>query len=214
MQLIARGKATVPYEVRDVDVLWLLRAVQAEGLLPEQVAAVLVNGFVWNRAQGGKGTLTDWVRAYAQPVNPKHFPGGSKYNESIANATTDEGRAAIERKAKARRDVHSTRTTFTPRVQRAVASALNGSTKFPPEATDYAAPWVDASVKGYRPIGVAKANQNRLWARPGTEGWDGYAVSGASLAVRKFPWFTVLACIVGAVGVTYMFTRGRYGFVG
>jgi hypothetical protein len=206
-QIIAREKASVPYEVRKTDVLWLLRAVQAEGADQREVAAVLLNGFAWARTMNGyRDTLSDWVRAYAQPVSPQWYADGEKTKEALAAATTDAQRNKLLLKANARQYVHSTRTKFTEPTQRAVHAALTGQTKIPAQATDYAGPNVDASRKGYRPLQVQKAGEkkNRLWARPGTEQWEGYAIAGV-LIPKRFPWLTVFfAAALAAVGAVYV----------
>ena len=63
------------YKVSATDKLWLLRAVQAESNKPDdrrRVAQTLLNRFVFLKASGSTAysTLTDFIRAYAQPVNP------------------------------------------------------------------------------------------------------------------------------------------------
>lgn len=212
VEIVARGKASTPYPVRASDVLWLMRAVEAEGPVQAHVAAVLVNGFTWARANGKwNRTLADWVRAYAQPVNPAYYPDGELFRKAYDAADTEDAKATLLRRAEARRDVHSKKREFTTATQKAVVNALEGRTKFPAEATDYARWDVDASGKGYRPLQVATKGQNRLWARPGTEGWDGYAVAGAGIA-RAFPWFPALLVAAAlAVGVGYAVWRSKWG---
>lgn len=213
-QIIAREQASTPYEVRQSDVLWLLRAVQAEGADQREVAAVLLNGFAWARAMNGyRGTLTDWIRAYAQPVNAAWYPNGEKHQKALAAATTDAARKALTAKAEKRERVHSTRTKFTESTQRAVHAALTGQVKIPAQATDYAAPNVDATKKGYRPLQILdpKSNKNRLWARPGTEQWEGFAVAGV-VTPKRFPWLTVfLAACLAAIGAAVVWAPGKGG---
>lgn len=207
VQIVAKERAMTPYDVRDSDVLWLLRAVQAEGADQGEVAAVLLNGFAWARAMNGyRGTLTDYVRAYAQPVNPKWFPDGALHHAAMQRATTDAGREELERRAGQRIRVHSTRTKFSEPTQRAVHAALTGQVKIPSQATDYAGPNVDAGSRGLKPLRVMIPGdkRNRLWARPGTEGWEGYAMSGV-IPRKRFPWLAVfLAASLAAIGAAFV----------
>ncbi len=204
MQLTARGAAVQPYEVTPNDVLWLRRAVQAEGPIQKQVAYVLINGFVWNRSKGGRGTLADWVRRYAQPVNPLWYESGEKHKAKFAAATTDAERAELVQKARVRERVHSTRTKFDPAVRRAVKAALTGAYRFKEQATDYARWNVDRSPDGYQPLAVITKGQNRPWRRPGAVDWEGYAVAGTFRAMR-FPW-VVLVLGSGLAAAAYFAT--------
>jgi hypothetical protein len=204
MQLVARGAAVQPYEVTPTDVLWLMRAVQAEGPVYAQVAWILVNGFVWNRAQGSRDSLTAWVRKYAQPVNPLWFESGEKLAEKLATATSEAQRTALVEKARTRERILSTRTKFSEPVQRAVHATLTGAYQYKPQATDYAKADFDASVRGYVPLAVITPGQNRPWRRPGAEDWEGFAVAGAHKATR-FPW-SVLFLGAGLAGAAYLAT--------
>lgn len=212
MQIVAKERASTPYDVRKTDVLWLLRAVQAEGEDQREVAAVLLNGFAWARAMNGyRGTLTDWVRAYSQPINPLWFVGGREYEDAYRAAQSDTARADLKRKAEVRERVHSRRNKFSEHVQRAVHAALLGQVKIPAQATDFAPPYVDAGKKGYRPLQVLipGSKKNRLWSRPGAEGWEGYAISGVIIP-KRFPWLTVFfAAALAAVGAAYVWWPTR-----
>jgi hypothetical protein len=173
--VLASQSGSVRYEPTEEDRLWLLRAVEQEGAPEDRVAQTLVNGFVWARSElGYRGALADWVRAYAQPVNPKWFTTGEKHVDALARATTDAERNKLRQKAYAREHVHSVRTSFSPLVKSAVEKALTR----PPElreATDYAAAWVEKKPP-WKPLTDAEEGLNRFWVRPGAVGWLGYGV--------------------------------------
>lgn len=154
------------YEPSAMDRLWLLRAVQAEGAPRAAVAQVLVNGFAWNRAHGGQGSLASWVRSYSQPVNPRWAEGGDLLER--AHLTPSEREAAIRRRALA-----SSRTVFDRATHAAVRRALGrGLVDVPRSATDFAAPTLDATKKGYQALTPARPGVNRLWTRDPS--WAGY----------------------------------------
>jgi len=166
-----------PYDVTEADRLWLLRAVHAEGPPHAEVAQTLLNGFMAARARGYSGTLTQYVRAYAQPVNPKWFEGGELFERSIAQATTEDVKKSRRDAARARQYVHSVRTTFSPAAVAAVQGALTAGPRLP-AATDYAASWVVRSPP-WVAITPEIKGENRFWARPNALGWSGYRVAGA-----------------------------------
>lgn len=193
----ADGSAT-PYPVKASDVLWLSRAVQAEGPVQREVAAVLLNGFMWARARKGyKGTLTDWVRAYAQPINPRWYPNGDLFAGSYERADPAT-RETLKKRAQNRANVHSTRTQFTPGTEDAVRDALNGRVLSGEllAATDYAAGSLDATRKGYTLL-QSQPGANYIWSRPGTDGWEGYRVDAVGALYSALPWLLGL----GAVGL-------------
>lgn len=159
------------YLVSADDILWLHRAVQAEGPVQECVAQTLVNCFCLRRAQGAtRGTLTDHVRAYAQPINPHWYSDGDLHIKYLALKQDTEANAHV------RETVHSARNyPFSPRVEAAVERALlQGQVDIPKNCTDYAAARIDASKK-YRAITVAQPGVNRLWTRDRL--WTGYSVA-------------------------------------
>lgn len=186
-----RAERMQPYSVSEQDALWLARAVEAEGPVQTQVAATLVNGFCFLRAtRGYSKNLTDFVRAYAQPVNPRWYVTGDRYLASLDGKSESEKEEA-RRTAERRERVHSTRVSFTPGTQAAVVAALNGRVIIPRSATDYAAAWVDATGKGYAPLTEPVKGQNRLWTRPGADTWAGYIVD----ATDAWPWLVTLALV-------------------
>lgn len=188
------------YETTDVDRLWLLRAVQAEGEPRLGVAQALVNGFAWAKShQRWNGTLTGWIRAYAQPVNPRWYTTGDLFKLASATWSADQ-RKLMTARAITRETKHSRRTQFDDDVTRAVELAL--STGFRGDVTDYAAPDVDASYKGYVPRSDAAPGVNRLWTR--AAGWAGYVASGWKVTnggnVGVLLAFVVAAWLLGRRG--------------
>lgn len=160
------------YQPTTRDRLWLLRAVEAEGPVRRQVAQALVNRFTF--LGDTYPTLADFVRAYAQPVNPRWHPGGDKYRAAMARAETDEQKRKLRAQAQ-RRLAASTRTAFRDETKEAVDRALTrGPVDLPsPDVTDYGASWLDSSSYLEARTG-ARPGVNRLWsARPG---WPGYRV--------------------------------------
>lgn len=157
------------YAVTGEDWLWLLRAVQAEGAPRDRVARALVNLFARTRAKGGKASLADLVRAYAQPVNPLWANGGAK------DADPSEVTAAERRRAAA-----SSALSFDASTATAVLDAL--SSPWSSDVTDYAAPWVDATGRGYVARSLPVKGQNRLWTRD--ESWKGYGVTAMNRAEK------------------------------
>lgn len=162
---------TVRYEPTPIDKLWLLRAVAAEGEPRRLVAQTLVNGFVWARDERNySGSLAEWVRSYAQPVNPRWYPDGDLFKREFLHPTDAELSRAREREL-----VHSRKSYFPREVIDAVEYALSHPPSMP-DATDYAAPWIDSSGKGYVARTAKEPNRNRFWSRPGAVGWPGYTV--------------------------------------
>ncbi len=187
------------YSITSEDRLWLLRAVQAEGPPQLQVARALVNGFAWARSQRKyQGSLMAWVRSYAQPVNSRWYTSGDLFKKQLAEAPAEE-RAALTRRAYAREAEHSTRREFAPDVERAVDEAL--STPWTSDVTDYAAPTIDATRKGYVARSIPKKGENRFWTR--AVGWSGYVASGLS----KGGGMGVAAILI--LGGVWLLTRGR-----
>lgn len=158
------------YEVTPSDRSWLLRAVEAEGPVSTQVARALVNRFALLRSRGDKRTLGEFVRAYAQPVNPRWFPDGDLFRKQGVPSASELAQA------QKRETVHSARLTFSAETEAAVDEAL--STPFPSDVTDYAAPDLDASKKGMLARSDKRAGVNRLWTS--APDWAGYAVDGAA----------------------------------
>ncbi|HKY36512.1 MAG TPA: hypothetical protein VJN18_11270 [Polyangiaceae bacterium] len=136
-----RGK-TLAWD--DTDRLWLLRAIEAEGEPRDLVAQTLVNrwAWLWDETPGKYIKLVELVRAYAQPVNPAWYPDGKLFLGQLAKLPEAQRAQAVLR-ANARRDVHSTRTQFSPRTVVAVDTALRGPVSIPPGALHFAATSID-----------------------------------------------------------------------
>ncbi len=173
MQLFAKNMT--PYQVTEEDIVWFLRAVEAEGAVETEVAATLLNGFCFQRTQGQTRNLTTFLRAYAQPLNPRWYIDGDLHLKEVRNYTPEE-RQRADAVAKKRELVHATATEFSEVAKRAVVLALNGFVAIPKNATDYAAPHVNAARKKYEALADAVPGVNRLWARPGAQDWQGYRV--------------------------------------
>jgi hypothetical protein len=181
------------------DVLWLARAVEAEGPPRVRVAQTLVNGFLWARAELDSGrTLAEWVRAYSQPVNPAWMPGGTLYQAELARAATPVQKEQVRAKGHRRQREHATRVSFSRDTQRAVEAALTRPPDLP-GAVDFAAPWVEHDPP-WVPFTPAKQGENRFWSRPGAVGWTGYVVDGAQglPSPEQSGWWAWVCAIAGA----------------
>lgn len=168
-----KAQKAAPYVPTADDRLWLARAVAAEGPPQPMVARALVNLFMMQRSKGSTQTLAHLVRAYAQPVNPRWMPGGDLHIAALEKGEDTEAQAS-------RRLAHSSRpmAAMPPYVTAAVDGALTAS--FLSDVTDYAAPTLDASKKGYRARGEPVPGYNRMWTR--APGWSGYVIGeGGSL---------------------------------
>jgi hypothetical protein len=153
-----RGAALPP--VTGEDLLWLARAVEAEGEPRVLVAQTLVNRWAWllDQHPGLFPRLQDLVRAYAQPVNPRWFPGGDLLQKAIAEEP--ERREVLEAAA-LRRPALAQRTEFSPATTVAVNAALQGPLSLPAGAVHYSRPKTKPA---------AKARWDRLTMVPGVLG--------------------------------------------
>lgn len=149
------------------DAIWLRRAVEREGEPREWVAQTLVNrwALLKDRGVADYPTLGSFVRAYAQVVNPRWFPGGDLHRAALAeHAPRGEAhRADMIARAERRRDVHSTRKIFQPATEAAVARALQGAITLPPGVTEYAADSASARRRHGAPT-YAQPGENAFWA--------------------------------------------------
>lgn len=134
-----------PLSVSADDVLWLSRAVEAEGPPRDLVAQTLVNRWAWLQdfAPGQYPTLEALVRAYAQPVNPRWYPTGDKFLEAYGKVVVPDAQRSLMQRAQARELLHSTRVQFSESTDAAVQQALRGPVTLPAGVLHYAA----ASVK-------------------------------------------------------------------
>ena len=69
------------YIITEEDRLWLLRAVNFEGAPQRAVAWTLIQRFAWIFPT--YSTLSDFIQAYAQPVNPRWFPDGDLFLKRV-----------------------------------------------------------------------------------------------------------------------------------
>lgn len=174
----------VSYSPTHEDVLWLKRAVQAEGPPRARVAATLVNKFMWARARlNSRRTLAQFVRAYAQPVNPRWFIGGDLYEAKVRNPKLTEKQRSAERNAALLRErVHSTRDSFKGETESAVQQALTSAPELR-DATDYAK-WDAPGKPGMVALTQAVPGTNRFWRAPAAEGWAGYTTALAAVPLE------------------------------
>lgn len=176
MTTLVTNKAS--YEPTADDSLWLLRAVEAEGEPRSLVAASLVSGFMFARERGLEWPLARYIRAYSQPVNPRWFLDGDLYKARVAKEADSGKRADLHKLAVAREFQHSKRAFFSDETREAAQRALS-STPAIPDATDFAAWWVEKAPP-WEARTAAVPNTNRLWARPGASGWGGYWTAGGN----------------------------------
>ncbi len=140
----------VSYEPTASDRLWLLRAVQREGQPRRRVAQTLVNRFAWLYPKGHYSTLASFVRAYAQPVNPRWYPDGDLHaaavnrvrnHRDLSASDKAESIGVLQAHAVRRRDVIATETHFDKEVFEAVDRALQkGPIDIAPGTVHFAAP--------------------------------------------------------------------------
>lgn len=105
------------------------------------VAQALVNRWAWlaDTMPAAYPRLQDFVRAYAQPVNPRWMPGGDLFEKRVERlrATGQEARIAVARGSAARRVQYAQATQFSPPVLDAVRQALMGPVTLPPGVQHY-----------------------------------------------------------------------------
>lgn len=180
-------------EVTTLDTLWLARAIEAEGEPRVQVGQTLINrwAWLWDKKPGLFPTLASLIRAYAQPVNPAWFPGGALLDKWFKEHPNADHAAALERAAK-RRDVHSTRDTFSEATRRAVSQALYGPVVIPPGATHFGDAVngvnqiiVSPDAKGalYRPLQVGELEHGHARMLDVKGGAWGFALLGFGAAL-------------------------------
>lgn len=81
--LIRKGGNQFTYPISDIDRLDLTRAVAREGNPADAVTWSLLQRFAW--LFPAYKTLSDFVRSYAQPINPRWFPEGDKHLSYVAS---------------------------------------------------------------------------------------------------------------------------------
>lgn len=93
----SNGK-THAYPVTPTDREWFIRCLWREGAPAETVGHVLLQRFALLASGAAKyATLTNFLRAYCQPVNPRWFPGGDLTIKALAAAKKKKDTAAVEK---------------------------------------------------------------------------------------------------------------------
>lgn len=138
MTIVSPRGALLP--IGNEDLLWLARAVEAEGEPRALVAQTLVNRWAWLHGvvPGAYPRLLDLVRAYAQPVNPRWYVTGDRYAEAVR--ANPEHEPELRRQALRREQEHATRSSFRPATVQAVQQATQGPVTIPAGAVDYSKP--------------------------------------------------------------------------
>jgi hypothetical protein len=161
------------YRVTPSDRLWLLRAVQAESNKVDdrrRVAQTLINRFVFLKSRGSRAypTLTKFVRAYAQPINPLwDDPSDAKCQRNPRFCTS-----SMIAKRRAARD----RSTFDGSTTAAVSEALSrGMTAIGGTSVHYAAPGIGAA--GKIRLTPDRRGYNTFYAIASSRSWPGYQVA-------------------------------------
>lgn len=191
---IGTPDARFVYEVTPDDELWLLRAVEAEGAPRADVAQALVNRFVWRRTRTPfRGSLAEHVRAYSQPVNPRWFPDGDLFQESVQKLSQADKQIAFAR-AQHRMESHATRSQFGAATRKAVRIALTQPPRLP-RGTDFAAPWVEKRPP-WEPLTPAEPGKNRIWTSPETKSWAGYSIVSLAPVAIGVSWGLIALGVV------------------
>lgn len=131
------------YTVTPEDRLWWVRAIWREGAPQIAVGHTLLQRFTYLYSTGGPyRTLTSFLRAYCQPINPAWLPGGKLSEAKIKRLTKsgDVAGASAERARAAKRAVYSnTPLSQIPVRYREIADAiLAGATESPiPQAMHF-----------------------------------------------------------------------------
>ena len=77
-----KGTVIQTYEVSDTDRVWLARSLWREGAPRTAVGHTLLQRFASLHPR--YSTLTRFLRAYVQPINPQWFPTGYKHKRKVA----------------------------------------------------------------------------------------------------------------------------------
>lgn len=131
------------YTVSPNDREWFIRCLWREGKPAETVGHVLLQRFALLASTGSKyPTMTSFLRAYCQPVNPLWFPGGSKSEAFIkrANNRGDSTAANQERERAKRRVIYASTpiSKIKPEFVQLADNILYGSSRSPaPRATHF-----------------------------------------------------------------------------
>lgn len=173
-----RGKQYA-YTVTPTDEGWFIRALWREGKPATAVGFTLLQRFALIASTGRKyATLTDFLRAFCQPINPAWFPGGKLSNEAITRAERrgDSAAANAERTRAQNRVVYSsTPISSVPKQYRELSRAiLSGTWSYPvPTASNFTMSFADPgdSDDTARAKGEAFAAKRGLQLVPISEGY-------------------------------------------
>jgi hypothetical protein len=86
------------YDLTSNDILNLLRATYKEGKQKEAVAYTLLNRFAWIYPSKEYDSLSSFITAYAQPLNPKWFPTGSAHLASVKQIKSKYSGAELQKR--------------------------------------------------------------------------------------------------------------------
>jgi len=103
--VFSKRDTTREYQLTEADWDTLVRATAHEGKPYYGVIWALIQRFCW--IYPIYKTLSSFVEAYAQPINPKWFPDGSKHKAFIKRNTAYPARIRSENKRAARRLLYS-----------------------------------------------------------------------------------------------------------
>ena len=150
-----KGTRTQEYSATDQDALDLARAIAREGAPHRAVAWTLVQRFA--HLYPRYGSLSDFVRAYSQPINPRWFPDGDLHRKRMRQLEGDAAAQADER----------------ARAKRRVQYAATGWEDLPAEARRLALEAIESTVESPVPAAVhfrasmapAKATKRQAFER-------------------------------------------------
>lgn len=93
-----RARREVTVTLDNSDLLALARAVEYEGQPYEATAWALLQRWAW--LYPGFPKLATFIQAYAQPINPRWFPTGDLYRQSVARVQADTSLSREERESR------------------------------------------------------------------------------------------------------------------
>lgn len=121
--------------------LWAARMVYGEGYGSGKGAAVLwatVNGYLLRRHKYASYLI--YIRAFAQPINPKWLPGGSKYKQ--AQESGNKFNITPNKIARRRRIQNMSWNDLPGPVRNLVTRFATGKVPYPPKFASLQRPWV------------------------------------------------------------------------
>jgi hypothetical protein len=95
-----KGEKEYHYLLTETDILNLMRAVYKEGPDETAVAFTLLTRFAW--IYPNYLSFSEFVKNYAQPINPKWFPNGSKFKSYIKTIKDNNTKKLLIQNAKLR----------------------------------------------------------------------------------------------------------------